>query len=128
MLYKKIFIGLALAVFLASVASSALAGTTNFNVVVPRFGGTANTNITIKDTTTNAWMFDNLAVGANKTVNFRPMKNNSAVGNWYSGTTGSTVWGPYTSTQSIGSNIYGQIGTNWNERVNVQVSGTFNSY
>ncbi len=128
MLYKKILIGLALAVLLASIASSALAGTTNFNVVVPRFGGTANTSITIKDTTTNGWMFDNLAVGANKTVNFRPMKNNSAVGNWYSGTTGSTVWGPYTSTQGVGSNIYGQIGTNWSERVNVQVSGRFNSY
>lgn len=128
MLYKKIFIGLALAVFLASMASSALAGTTNFNVVVPKFGGKANTSITTKNTNTNGWSFYNLTVGANKTVNFRSMKNNSAIGNWYSGTTGSTVWGPYTSTQSIGANIYGQIGTSWSEPVNVQVSGTFDSY
>jgi len=127
MLYKKIFMGLALAVFLASIASSALAGTTNFNVIVPKFGGKANTSITTKDTSTNAWSFYNLTVGANKTVNFRPMKNNSAVGNWYSGTTGTTVWGPYTSPQGIGTNIYGQIGTSWNEPVNVQVWGAFNS-
>jgi hypothetical protein len=128
MLYKKIFVGLALALFLATMASSALAGTTTFNVIVPKIGGKANTSITTKSTNTNGWSFYYLAVGNNKTVNFRSMKNNSAIGNWYSGTTGSTVWGPYTSTQSIGAIIYGQIGTNWNEPVNVQVSGTFNSY
>lgn len=128
MFYKKILIGLALAVFLASVASSAFAGTTNFNVIVPKFGGTANTNVTTKNTNTNGWQFDNLGTGDNRPVNFRAMKNNSAIGNWYSGKTGDIVWGPYTSTQPIGSQIYGQIGTRWHEPVNLQVWGRFNSY
>lgn len=127
MLRRKILTSLAITIFLSFLASTALAGTTSFNVIVPSFGRCANTSLTTKNTTTNAWAFYNLTVGGSKTLRFRPLKNNSPVGNFYDGTTGSYVWGPYTSSQGVGAQIYGQICTKSLELVNVQVLGTFDS-
>lgn len=128
MLRRKIMIGLILAILLATMVSTAFAGSTNFNVVVPKLGGQANTNTTTKNTNVQQWAFGNLVVGADKSVNFTSMKNGGTqVGNWISGTTGSNINAPYTSTQNPGTLINGKIGTNWTEVVNVQVSGWFDS-
>jgi len=113
---------------LSLFASQVLAGTTWFNVIVPSFGRCANTSLTTKNTTLNQWSFYDLTVGGGKTLRFRPMKNNSPVGNFYEGTTGSFIWGPYTSPQGVGEQIYGRICTKHTETVNVQVWGTFDSH
>src|SRR5690606_19992078 len=128
MLKKKMIVGLFAILLLAFITSSALAGTTNFDVVAPRFGGTTNTNVTTKNTTTQQWEVNVTLVGANKTVEFRPYEGSSAVSSsWISGTSASYINAPYSPTQSIGDQIYLKIKSLWYEPVSVQVTGTFNS-
>ncbi|NMC86304.1 MAG: hypothetical protein GYA58_13555 [Anaerolineaceae bacterium] len=127
---RKLFIGLLTAMICIFAAVQVVqAGTTSFDVLVPRLGGTANTNVTTKSTSTQQWAVYNIAVGANKTVSFRPYtSSNSAVGSWVSGTTGSQIYAPYSTTQSVGALIYLRIKTAVSELVTVEVSGTFDSY
>jgi hypothetical protein len=128
MLKRQLSIGLLLALAMALVASQAFAGTTTFDVIVPKFGGTANTNVTTKNTNTQQWEVTNITVGAGKTVFFRPEKGNAiAVGAWNPGTTGSVINAPMSPAQPIGTLIYLKIQTGYFEPVNVQVRGTFNS-
>lgn len=128
MLKRKLGIGLFTALVLALSASQVFAGVTNFNVVVPRFGGGANSNVTTKNTNVQQWKVSNIVVGANKWLNVRPEKgNNVGVGSWNAVTTGSLVDAAYSPAQAIGTLIYLKITTNWTEPVSVQVTGTFNS-
>ena len=125
--FRFMLISASLALLFAISTSVVLAGTTWFNVIVPKFGGCANTNLTTKYTTTNRWEFYDLRTGGDKLLRFRPMKNGRAVGNFYLGKTGWHVWGPYTTSVNPGDGIYGQICTRWYEPVNVQAWGTFDS-
>jgi hypothetical protein len=128
MLKRKISLGLLLAFILALTASQAFAGTTNFNVIVPRFGGTANSNVTTKNTSTQQWEVSNIVVGANKTIFFRPeVGAGTGVGGWNAATTGGYINAPYSPSQAVGTLIYLKMQTGYLEPVNVQVSGTFNS-
>ena len=126
--FRFMLITVAIALIAAVATNVAFAGTTWFNVVVPKFGRCANTNLTWKNTNTNMWEFYNLRTGGNKYLRFRPMRNGSAVGNFYYGKTGWRVWGPYKTAVHPGDGIYGQICTRWYEPVNVQAWGTFNSH
>ncbi|MBI5822551.1 MAG: hypothetical protein HZB18_00875 [Chloroflexi bacterium] len=128
MLKRKLGIGFLMALVLALVASQVFAGTTTFNVVVPRLGGTTSTNVTTKSTTVQQWAVANIAVGANKTVQFRPYKGSTALAaNWINGSTGSQLWNPYSTNQAVGTVIYLKIKTKALEKVSVQVSGYFDS-
>lgn len=127
MLKRKLGIGLLIVLTVSLVASQVLAGSTSFNVIVPKFGGHANTNVTTKSTTTQQWEVSSIAVGAGYTVKFRPYKGSSAIGSSISGTTGSYINAPYSSNQVVGSLIYLRITNNASTVVNVQVTGNFNS-
>lgn len=125
---RKLGIGFFMALILALVASQVSAGTIFFNVIVPAFGGTANTNVTTKNTTTQQWEVSSIAVGNNYTVDFRPYKSsNTAVGSWVSGTTGSYINAPFSPTQAVGTLIYLKVRNKPLTTVAVQVSGYFNS-
>ena len=128
MLKRKLGIGLLLAVALSLFASQAFAGVVYFDVVVPRLGGSANTNTTTKTYIQQEWAVSSLAVGNGYTMYFRPYNGSTgAAGNSYSGTTGSVIIAPYTSTQPIGSLMYLKITNKVTTTVNVEVSGTFNA-
>ena len=127
MLQRKLGIGLLLALTISLIASQVFAGSTSFNVIVPKFGGHANTNVTTKSTTTQQWIVSNIAVGAGYTVYFRPYKGNSAIGSSIAGTTGSYINAPYSSNQTVGSLIYLRITNKSTTVVNVQVTGFFDS-
>lgn len=86
MLKRKLSIGFLMALVLAMVASQVSAGSTSFNVIVPKLGQSANTNVTTKNTTTQQWIVSSIAVGAGYTVKFRPYKGNTAIGSSISGT------------------------------------------
>lgn len=127
MLKRKLSIGFLMALVLAMVASQVSAGSTSFNVIVPKLGQSANTNVTTKNTTTQQWIVSSIAVGAGYTVKFRPYKGNTAIGSSISGTTGSYINAPYSSNQTVGSLIYLKITNNVSTVVNVQVTGNFDS-
>lgn len=128
MLTKKLWIGFVLALALSLVASQVSAGTIFFNVIVPRLGGSANTDVTTKNTTTQQWEVSSIAVGNNYTVSFRPYNGGgSAVGSWVNGTTGSYINAPFSPSQAVGTLIYLKIKNKLTTTVNVQVSGYFNS-
>ncbi len=127
MLKRKLGVGLLLALAISLLASPAFAGSTWFNVIVPKFGGSANTNVTTKSTAYQQWEVSSIAVGANYTVKFRPYKGNTAIGSSIAGTTGSYINAPYSSNQTVGSLIYLKITNNASTIVNVQVTGYFNS-
>lgn len=96
MLKRKLGIATLTAFVLAISASIAFAGSTTFNVIVPKFGGGANTNVTTKNTNVQQWVVNNLVVGANKTLNFRPEKGAATgVGSWVSATTGQVINAPF---------------------------------
>ena len=128
--FRFMLITVAIALIAAVATNVAFAGTTWFNVTVPKFGRCTNTNLTLKNTWTNKWEVYNLQTGGNKTLLFRPRRRDGkVVGHFYKGKTGSHVWGPYYSnTVRPGDWIYGQICTRWYEPVNVQAWGTFNSH
>ena len=128
MLRRKLGIGLLLALVISLFASQAFAGTIFFNVIVPKLGGSANTNVTTKNTTTQQWEVSSIQVGNNYTVSFRPYNGSGgAVGSWVDGTTGSYINAPYSPAQSVGALIYCKIKNKISTLVNVQVSGYFNS-
>lgn len=128
MLKRKLSLSLLLAFILALGVSQVFAGTTSFNVIVPKWGGTANTNTTTKNTNTQQWAVTAIAVGGNKTVFFRPEKGAGiGVGGWNAATTGNVIYAPYSPSQSVGTLIYLKIQTGYTEPVNVQVSGNFDS-
>ena len=127
MLRKRIALGLTLALLLAATASTTLAGSTWFNVILPRFGGKANTNVTYKSTSSQYWEYRDVAVGGGKTVSFTAMRNGTQqVGNWYD-SAGGTFHAPYTSSQPVGARINGKIRNKPFQTVRVQVWGTFDS-
>jgi hypothetical protein len=128
MLRRRIILGLTLALLLAATASTTLAGSTWFNVILPRFGGTANTNVTTKSTSYQYWQYRDVAVGGGKTVRFTAMRDGTTrVGNWYD-SAGGTFHAPYTSSQPVGAMINGKIRNKPFQTVRVQVWGTFDSY
>jgi len=126
MLTRKLGLGLLLALVISLFASQAFAGNLiYFNVIVPKLGGSANTGVATKSTTTQQWEVSSIQVGNNYTVSFRPYNNGSAVGSWVSGTTGSYINAPYSPSQPVGANLYLKIKNNISTLVNVQVSGYF---
>lgn len=128
MLRRKLGIGLLIALATSLIASQVFAGQIFFNVIVPRFGGTANTDVTTKNTTTQQWEVSGIAVGNNYTVSFRPYNGDgSAVGSWVNGTSGSYINAPYSPSQAVGTLIFLKIKNQPLTRVNVQVNGYFNS-
>ncbi len=127
-LKAKLGMGFLIALLIALTSSHVLAGVTGFNVLVPRLGGSANTNVTRKDTAIQQWQVHNISVGGNKTVHFRPERQSgTSVGSWVAGTSGSHIDAPYSPDQPIGTMIYLKIGTSIFEPVTVQVSDKFNS-
>ena len=128
MLKRKVVAGLLLALAFSLIASQVFAGQIFFNVIVPRFGGSANTDVTTKNTTTQQWEVSSIQVGNGYTVSFRPYNGGgSAVGSWINGTTGSYINAPYSPSQAVGTLIFLKIKNQPLTRVNVQVSGYFNS-
>lgn len=128
MLKRKLGIGLLIALSISLISSQVFAGSIFFNVIVPSFGGYANTNVTTKNTTTQQWEVSGIAVGNNYTVSFRPYKSsNTAVGSWVNGTTGSYINAPYSPSQAVGTLIYLRIKNKLTTTVAVQVNGYFNS-
>lgn len=128
MLNRKLGLGLLLALAISLIASQVFAGSIFFNVIVPRLGGSANTDVTTKNTTTQQWEVSSIAVGNNYTVSFRPYNGGgSAVGSWVDGTTGSYINAPFSPSQAVGTLIFLKIKNKITTTVNVQVSGYFNS-
>lgn len=128
MLKRKLGAGLLLALAVSLIASQVFAGQIFFNVIVPKFGGVVNTDVTTKNTTTQQWVVSSIAVGNNYTVSFRPYSGSGgAVGSWVNGTAGSYINAPYSPSQSVGALIYLKVKNQPLTRVNVQVSGYFNS-
>jgi hypothetical protein len=83
MLIRKLGVGLLLALVISLITSQVFAGSIFFNVIVPKLGGSANTDVTTKNTTTQQWEVSSIAVGNNYTVSFRPYNGGgSAVGSW----------------------------------------------
>ncbi|MCL4261437.1 MAG: hypothetical protein KJZ52_12510, partial [Anaerolineales bacterium] len=107
MLKRKLSAGLLLALAISLFASQAFAGSVNFNVIVPKFGGSTYTPATGKTTTVQYWQVSNIAVGAGYTVYFQPYKADAPIASRVAGTTGSYIYAPYYlgAYQPVGSFI-----------------------
>lgn len=129
MLRKKVLVGLALAVFLASMASTVFAGGTSFNIIVPKFGQYSTTPDTLKSSSYNIQYatFNQLTVGANKTMYF-DCQIAGVTCPQLPGTTGYTINLPYSINLPSLIHVKGRISITWSEPVNVQVTGYFNSH